>query len=139
MSRLESKAVPFGRQSPEASGSLLRETALAEVMEFIRTSYAAILACLPLLILLFKIVRAAFDPLRDIPGPFLARFTRLWMFYTFWTEKTHDRMRDLHKKYGPVVRVAPGKYSFNDAEANKVIFSHSSKFIKVRSKFSSSL
>ena len=48
----------------------------------------------------YRVYRAAKDPYRDIPGPFLARFTRLWflrgMLKLDW-EKTNIA---LHRKYG---------------------------------------
>ena len=49
------------------------------------------------------------------------------------------RMQDVHNKYGPIVRIAPGKYSFDDPEANKTIYAAGSKFIKVGQHFSFSL
>ncbi|KAF2131728.1 pisatin demethylase [Dothidotthia symphoricarpi CBS 119687] len=68
--------------------------------------------------------KTLFSPLRRVPGPFLARFTRLW-------EATLLRSQDyalsniaLHKKYGPIVRLAPNRYSINDAEAIKIVLGH---------------
>ncbi|KAF9698121.1 hypothetical protein EKO04_003935 [Ascochyta lentis] len=64
------------------------------------------------------------SPLRGIPGPFLARFTRLWELQAV---RTHDNPTfniALHEKYGPIVRLAPNRYSLNDAEAAKVILGH---------------
>ncbi|KAH8596048.1 cytochrome protein [Bisporella sp. PMI_857] len=56
------------------------------------------------------------SPLRTVPGPFLARFTRLWEANTVRTGNSHKDYVELHKKYGPIVRVAPNRYSFQRPE-----------------------
>jgi hypothetical protein len=48
----------------------------------------------------YTVAAALLSPLRSIPGPFLARFTRLWYFKEVWTSKFHRTDLDLHKKYG---------------------------------------
>jgi hypothetical protein len=40
------------------------------------------------------------DPLKDIPGPTWARFTRLWLFRQYIGNKFHKTNLELHKKYG---------------------------------------
>ena len=40
------------------------------------------------------------DPLRDIPGPTWARFTRLWLLRQYIGDKFHKTNLELHKKYG---------------------------------------
>jgi cytochrome P450 len=57
-------------------------------------------------------------PLRDIPGPFLARFTRLWYLRTVWSGNAHHINIALHRDYAkdgqfyaPIVRLGPGMYS----------------------------
>ncbi|KAJ4341861.1 hypothetical protein N0V87_001526 [Didymella glomerata] len=64
------------------------------------------------------------SPLRDVPGPFLARFTRLWELWAICKHETATLNIALHKRYGPVVRLAPNRYSINDSEAAKVILGH---------------
>ncbi|KAK5723191.1 hypothetical protein LTR17_013911 [Elasticomyces elasticus] len=71
-----------------------------------------------------------FDPLRDIPGPFAARFTRLWELQQIRGNKFEQTNEELHAKYGSVVRLAPGRYSIDDAAALKLMFGHASKFRK---------
>lgn len=41
-----------------------------------------------------------FDPLRDVKGPALARYTRLWELYKNWQGHLEDVTVALHKKYG---------------------------------------
>jgi hypothetical protein len=77
------------------------------------------------------IVSAVIDPLRGIPGPLLARFTRLWYFFEVYKGSFEISNLALHKTYGPIVRIAPNEYSVNDVEAAKAIYGHGNAFVKV--------
>ncbi len=79
----------------------------------------------------YLIVTFILDPLRDIPGPFLARFTRLWYLIEIYKGDFEHTNITLHKKYGLIVRFAPNEYSIDDPEAAKVIYSIASGFLKV--------
>ncbi|KAH7362190.1 cytochrome P450 [Plectosphaerella cucumerina] len=57
------------------------------------------------------------SPLRKIPGPFAARLTP-------------SMAPQLHRDLGPIVRIAPGVYSVDDADAVKTIYGFGSKFAK---------
>lgn len=46
------------------------------------------------------LLKCIFDPLRNIPGPFFARFTKLWLVKQAWYGDFHTINLDLHKKYG---------------------------------------
>ncbi|PYI08031.1 cytochrome protein [Aspergillus sclerotiicarbonarius CBS 121057] len=81
---------------------------------------------------LARLIRAtlANPSLLAIPGPFLARFTRLWYFSH--VRKGHfewDNIK-LHARYGPVVRLAPDHYSISDRAAVKTIYGPGSQFAK---------
>jgi hypothetical protein len=80
---------------------------------------------------LYFLIRFILDPLRDIPGPFLARFTRLWYFNEIYKGSFEQTNIELHKRYGPIVRIAPGEYSVDDVEAARTIYGHGTAFIKV--------
>ena len=69
-------------------------------------------------------------PYSDIPGPFLASLTRLWLARSVLSGKAEHAQRDLHKKYGPLVRIAPNEVSVADPSAIKVIYSIKSGFTK---------
>jgi hypothetical protein len=71
------------------------------------------------------------DPLRDVPGPLIARFTRLWYLLEIYRGHYEQTNIKLHNKYGPIVRIAPWEYSVDDVQATKEIYGHSSKFVKV--------
>lgn len=52
------------------------------------------------LIFLRAVFRAVFTPLRSVPGPFLARFSRLWYLYKLWEGNFEKVNIELHRKYG---------------------------------------
>lgn len=94
---------------------------------------ASLALLVPFVAIVFRIWRALATPLRDIPGPFAARFTRLWYLKNVWRgdfEKVNVR---LHDRYGPIVRIAPNEYSIDDSEASKIIYGHGTSFTKVPS------
>ncbi|KAF2166953.1 hypothetical protein M409DRAFT_23000 [Zasmidium cellare ATCC 36951] len=62
------------------------------------------------------------DPLRDVPGPFWARWTRLWLLNEISSGQSHLTFPKLHDQYGPVVRITPDLYSFNSPEDQKKIY-----------------
>ncbi|KAL5337114.1 cytochrome P450 [Aspergillus crustosus] len=68
--------------------------------------------------------------LQSIPGPVWTRFTRLWYFRRLWNGHFETDNIALHKKYGPIVRVAPDHYSINDRAALKTIYGAGTKFAK---------
>lgn len=70
------------------------------------------------------------SPLRKYPGPFLASFSRLWKVYSTATGRTHLQHIDLHKKYGPIVRIAPNEVSLASPEAARILLSAGKGFHK---------
>jgi hypothetical protein len=55
---------------------------------------------LGLLVFARYLVRALASPLRDLPGPPLARFTRLWELYNNYQGHLEHVMIAQHKRYG---------------------------------------
>lgn len=51
----------------------------------------------------------------SIPGPFLARFSNLYRFFSVLFSSPHDDQTALHKKHGPVVRLGPDMVSLQGA------------------------
>ena len=68
--------------------------------------------------------------LRSVPGPVWTRFTRFWYFFKVRSGSFQHVNIDLHRKYGPIVRVMPDHYSLNDPSAIKSIYGIASKFPK---------
>lgn len=95
------------------------------------TNLAALaLILIPLLFLLKTVLTALTSPLRNIPGPFLARFTRAYYLVKLRQGDFHHVNIDLHKTYGPVVRYAPNHYSLADPQALKAIYTLGASFNK---------
>ncbi|KFZ25402.1 hypothetical protein V502_00123 [Pseudogymnoascus sp. VKM F-4520 (FW-2644)] len=73
-----------------------------------------------------------FHPLKAFPGPFLAKVTRWWLFRVEMRGDPHMEILDLHRKYGPILRISPNEVSFNDLEASSIIYGQTSKFEKAK-------
>ena len=56
----------------------------------------AIVALAPI----YVVVHAITDPLRRLPGPFLARFSRLWYFREVYGGAFEKHSLQLHEKFG---------------------------------------
>lgn len=81
-------------------------------------------------LLIYPIFSALLSPLRAIPGPVLARLSRVYYLHGVWTGSFHHTNLAVHKRYGPVVRLAPNLYSLDSPLAIKAIYSISSNFAK---------
>jgi len=73
--------------------------------------------------------------LRGIPGPLLARYTRLWKLHSVWKGDHHHTAIDLHKRHGTLVRIGPNHISVGDPNAIPVIYGLNKGFTKVRSQY----
>jgi hypothetical protein len=76
---------------------------------------------------LYLLIREALSPLSKIPGPFLASISQLPIIIndsrgqrTLWTDK-------LHRKYGPIVRIAPYEISITSKESIRKVYTGSHK------------
>ncbi|GAP91697.1 putative cytochrome P450 oxidoreductase [Rosellinia necatrix] len=85
---------------------------------------------LPGLWLAWSIFSALWSPLRSIPGSFLSRFTDGWYLWRILHRKFQVEQIELHRKYGPIVRLGPKRFSFADADALKTIYGHGIEFRK---------
>lgn len=83
---------------------------------------------------LYAVIAAAVSPTRKIPGPFLARFTRLWYLRSVWSGQHQKQAIALHRKYAkgqfyaPIVRLGPNLFSI--IEPDKRIYGIGSKMPK---------
>ena len=58
-----------------------------------------------------------FHPLSKYPGPRFWALTRWGVSLAIISGKSHDTILDLHKKYGPIVRIAPNELAFQSVSA----------------------
>ncbi|KAL5522614.1 hypothetical protein ACEPAG_8631 [Sanghuangporus baumii] len=59
-----------------------------------------------------------------VTGPILARFSDAWLGWVATRAHRSEVVHDLHKKYGPFVRLAPNQVSISDPDAIKVVYAH---------------
>jgi hypothetical protein len=62
------------------------------------------------------------SPLRHIPGPWLAKLSKAWIFAIELAGQRTFYVHSLHQHYGPVVRVGPNEVSFSSAAALRDIY-----------------
>ncbi|RDI84047.1 hypothetical protein Vi05172_g6046 [Venturia inaequalis] len=89
-----------------------------------------ILLVLPVFWYLGRLILYYTSPLQDIPGPVLARFSRSWLLREVWRGTMFTTNRDLHLRYGPIVRIAPNEFSIEDPSAVKMIYGVGTGFVK---------
>lgn len=67
---------------------------------------------------------------RSIPGPFLAKFTDLWLALHSKNGHRSEVVHQLHLKHGSIVRIAPNHVSIADPAALPTIYGHGSGALK---------
>ncbi|KAF7536409.1 hypothetical protein G7054_g4544 [Neopestalotiopsis clavispora] len=80
-----------------------------------------------------KLMTLGLSPLRSVPGPFLTRFTRLWLLRQLSRGQFEQTNIQLHRKYvytGKIVRLGPNEYSVDDVDALKTIYGPATRFEK---------
>ncbi|POS81052.1 benzoate 4-monooxygenase cytochrome P450 [Diaporthe helianthi] len=70
------------------------------------------------------------SPLKDIPGPFLAKFTNIWRFIDHYKATQISTQRRLHATLGPAVRIGPNFVSLSDPTLLKTIYSTRGEYAK---------
>ncbi|KAI9035581.1 cytochrome P450 [Aspergillus affinis] len=68
--------------------------------------------------------------LSGIPGPWLAGYTRLWKLHNVWQGQHHQTALELHRRYGPLVRIGPDHISVSDPTAISIIYGINKNFTK---------
>ena len=69
--------------------------------------------------------------LRHVPGPFLASLSDIWRWYTMNLPGHGEHMVQLHRKYGPFIRVGPHRVSTSDPSMIPIVFATTSPWEKV--------
>ncbi|KAJ6784892.1 hypothetical protein PWT90_02365 [Aphanocladium album] len=65
-----------------------------------------------------------------VPGPWYTKWTSTVMNYKWLKGDRTAWVHELHKKYGPVVRVAPDEVSIVDSETVKILYARKETFRK---------
>lgn len=89
-------------------------------------------ALLPLAVVFAHLIPYLTDPFhqRSIPGPFLAKFSDIWLGWVSSRGHRSDIVHELHKKHGPLVRLAPNHVSVADPDALQVVYAHGNGSLK---------
>ncbi|KAH8742276.1 cytochrome P450 [Diaporthe sp. PMI_573] len=88
-------------------------------------------ACLVVSYYTFSAIHSLlFSPLKNVPGPFLARITHWFEYFMVQRGDSNLEYVRLHKKYGPVVRVGPNRYSISLPSGVKTIYELGGKYSK---------
>jgi hypothetical protein len=98
--------------------------------------YSLVVGAFATALLLFAfllVYRIFLHPLSHIPGPFAARTTELWRTSRYFRGTWHKDILELHRRYGPVVRVSPNEVSVVDADALTTVWGFSKPAVKVSS------
>jgi hypothetical protein len=86
-------------------------------------------------VLAYYIIYYLATPLKDIPGPFLAKFTNLWRVYDYYHFISPETQKKLHAKHGLAVRLGPNLVALNDPALIPVIYNTRGTFCKVSISF----
>ncbi|KAF8842912.1 cytochrome P450 [Paxillus ammoniavirescens] len=93
---------------------------------------SSLLALFPVAVGLAYILPYLADPFkqRHIPGPFLAKFSDIWLGWTASQGHRSDVVHELHKKYGTFVRLAPNHVSIADPDVLQIVYAHGNGSLK---------
>ncbi|KAK0614628.1 cytochrome P450 [Immersiella caudata] len=69
-------------------------------------------------------------PLSRIPGPLLAKCSSIWLHYQVYVGNECTAIRQLHEKYGPVVRIAPNEVDIADGDAIAPVYGARTDLVK---------
>ncbi|KAI0514712.1 cytochrome P450 [Xylaria bambusicola] len=78
----------------------------------------------------YVVYQTAFSPLARVPGPFLAKFSQMYLVYFHLSGQSHRILMELHKKHGNVVRTGPSTLSIADPTAFYEMYRAGNKFVK---------
>lgn len=81
--------------------------------------------------LAYYIICYLISPLKDIPGPCLAKFTNLWRVYDYYHLISLETQKRLHAKHGTAVRLGPNLVALNDPSLVPIIYNTRGTFRKV--------
>ncbi|KAH1466204.1 hypothetical protein KXX16_001666 [Aspergillus fumigatus] len=95
-----------------------------KAMSAISPEQVAIMACSLGTGLLVSVViyNYFFHPLARVPGPWTGAIFPFWTMSSLYRRTLNPDLAELHKRYGPIVRVGPNQLSFATVEAQKMIY-----------------
>ncbi|KAI2616330.1 cytochrome P450 [Hypoxylon sp. NC1633] len=100
------------------------------IFDYFLSSWLLVVGCAAIAIYYAYDYFVTYGHLRDLPAPFPAQFTNLWLLYVCRRGKRYLVVDQAHKKLGPVVRIQPNHVSIADDEAIQIIYGHGNGFLK---------
>lgn len=70
------------------------------------------------------------SPIRRIPGPLIAKITPYWLVFVDLAGHRTTTLHELHRKYGPSLRVGPNEVSYSNVEVIKEIYGQQTEYMK---------
>ncbi|KAI0314344.1 cytochrome P450 [Amylostereum chailletii] len=61
---------------------------------------------------------------RAYPGPWLAKFSDVWLGLVAFDGHRSDVVHEMHQKYGTFIRIAPNHISISDPKALEIVYGH---------------
>lgn len=108
----------------------LRTSTSSKVIVFIMLLY--IIAFVGTLAFILRAIYTSYQPgLRDVPGPFLARYTNWLRVYWAWKGDPWITYRNLKKQYGNAVRIGPNAILLSEHGQFEKILGFKEDFTKV--------
>ncbi|KAH8593712.1 cytochrome P450 [Bisporella sp. PMI_857] len=97
------------------------------VLDFLITPYI-----IPVAFVLYYLIPyfTANASLKDVPGPFAAKFSSLWLLLQARKGKRYLSVNEAHAKYGKLVRIQPNHVSIADEAAIPIVYGHGNGFLK---------
>lgn len=90
-----------------------------------------LLGAVAVALLVFRLVLTAVkSPVRSIPGPWYSKFTQAVLKYHTIRGRRMYYVDDLHRKYGPIVRIAPDEAAVSGLQSTQMIHKIGSGFNK---------
>lgn len=83
------------------------------VVRVVSCTYLLYYATILVSILVYRL--SPFHPLAEYPGPILCRVSKFWMAWVSSEGKQHKYYRDLHDKYGDVVRIGQSSFLYSSS------------------------
>lgn len=96
------------------------------------TDLGYIIALIPFILLVIHLAPWLIDPhgIRGIPGPLIAKFSDAWLGWAAAGGHRSEVVHEIHKKYGPVVRLAPNHVSVAHPSALQIVYAHGNGSLK---------
>ncbi|THH23060.1 hypothetical protein EUX98_g8119 [Antrodiella citrinella] len=95
--------------------SLLVKHQYSSILNAVATAYVGYWTTLLVLILGYRL--SPLHPLAKFPGPIVCKVSKWWLAYQVTQGKVHEYHRELHARYGDVVRIGPNELSFATEDA----------------------